>query len=190
MENKDIEVFKGYLEQTKGEVPSVLGRLLQGLPEKDLAQLRLAALEGKLSIELEQQRMANRYLASQAEMREFIAAVKEYEGMSNPLTSLSGLRDQREINTATGTTTVSYRRGCFVASFVYANPAHPDVLTLKKFRRRVLERFTLGRKASAWYYAHGEELVGTVSRLGLKTTVRAFLQLLCKALRAFDSAHR
>ncbi|SDE53304.1 hypothetical protein SAMN05421538_107168, partial [Paracoccus isoporae] len=35
--------------------------------------------------------------------------------------------------------------GCFIATAVYGNPFHPDVMELRRFRERVLRRYLLGR---------------------------------------------
>lgn len=182
MDNKEIELFRGYLTTGRGQVPDVLGKLLEGLSDKELIKLRSAALEGKLAIELEQQRMANRYLASQAEMNQFISSIKQYESLSNPAKTLSGIRDTREIDGASGRTTVSYRRGCFVASCVYGNPAHPDVDVLRGFRHSFLERFAAGRSFSAWYYVNGPLLARRLDRPILKFPIRGLLWCLCRVI--------
>jgi hypothetical protein len=182
MENKEIELFRAYLTTGQGQVPTVLSRLLEGLSDEDLTKLRSAALHGKLAIELEQQSMANRHLASQVEMREFVSAINQYESLSNPFPTLSGIRDQREIYGASGRTTVSYRRGCFVASFVYADPSHPDVILLRRFRRSTLEQLTAGRSFSAWYYRNGQKAAQIVRRLFLRRPVKFCLWCLCRFL--------
>jgi hypothetical protein len=182
MDNKEIELFRGYLTTGQGQVPSVLGKLLDGLSDAELAKLRVAALEGKLSIELEQQRMAIRYLGARAEMNEFISAIKQYESLPNPAKSLSGIRDTREISGASGTTTVSYRRGCFVASCVYGSSSHPDVIILRGFRHAVLEQFSQGRRLSAWYYSNGLRLAKRVNGPMQKSVIRCVLWSLCRLI--------
>ncbi|MCC6006924.1 MAG: hypothetical protein JJU40_04540 [Rhodobacteraceae bacterium] len=45
--------------------------------------------------------------------------------------------------------------GCFVATVVYGDPAHPDVAALRRFRSTVLWRFAAGRAFCRFYYTRG-----------------------------------
>ena len=46
----------------------------------------------------------------------------------------------------------SFRQGCFIATAVYGNPKHPNVVTLRNFRDKYLLTNKLGSKFVDWYY--------------------------------------
>jgi hypothetical protein len=75
---------------------------------------------------------------------------------------------------------------CFVATVAYSNnPAHPDVVFLRKFRDQRLSKSRLGRSFIAWYYATGPMLaLNMQERTYLKCLTRRAISWFVSLLRA------
>jgi hypothetical protein len=185
MDKNEIDVFRGYLAARGSTPPSVLFQLLEELTPEDRAKLKSAAAEGYMGLELERLKMQDRFLVSRAELDDFIAKVKELDALPTPLTSLSRTEISKRIKGASGETVVSHRRGCFVASFAYADPLHADVQLLRCFRHAFLESYATGRCFSAWYYSNGQSLAQIATHFHLRKPSRAALWFLCRIIEGW-----
>jgi hypothetical protein len=66
---------------------------------------------------------------------------------------------------------------CFIATAVYGDLNHPKVITLRRFRDRVLTKNSLGRAVIRLYYHLGPSLAAVISRNNrLKTAVKSVLE--------------
>lgn len=74
--------------------------------------------------------------------------------------------------------------GCFVATAVYGSYDHPNVLTLRAFRDRVLAKCAAGRRFIGWYYREGPIVADWLNtHSGCKPLVVAPLSALVWAIR-------
>lgn len=85
----------------------------------------------------------------------FLAAVKGSENASNNSDSGSDNGDDNDSGNNNG----GSDSGCYVATMVYGSYDAPNVLVLRSFRDRFLQRFSAGRKFIRWYYASSPKFV-------------------------------
>jgi hypothetical protein len=182
MDEKQIEVFRNQLSSGTSLSGSLLPKLLDGLTPQELAQLRSKALEGHLGIELERLKMQDRLSASQTEIDAFISTVARLERQTN--SPFASYKADFSAKGASGETTITSKKGCFVATAIYADARHPNVCLLRTFRHSFLETFPQGRNFSAWYYRNGEALSRSpIGRGFLGKAIRVGLLCLCASLR-------
>ncbi len=75
--------------------------------------------------------------------------------------------------------------GCFVATAVYGNPGHPDVVDLRRFRDEILVDYPAGRAFVRAYRVVGPKLARIVSAEGASGAVaRALISRLARLARA------
>jgi len=77
---------------------------------------------------------------------------------------------------------------CFVATAVYNDYDHPNVVTLRQFRDRVLVRYSLGRVMIRWYYRYGLSMARRVqSKPKLAATIRKLLHVFIKTFKSHSN---
>lgn len=86
---------------------------------------------------------------------------------------------QRTVNGSGGGGTKS----CFVATMCYGDADAPNVMTLRRFRDRVLKRSELGRAFVFWYYRVGPHLANALaSHPTLRAVIRNLLGKVAKRI--------
>ncbi|WP_417198138.1 phospholipase D-like domain-containing protein [Bizionia sp.] len=71
------------------------------------------------------------------------------------------------------------KEGCYIATMVYGNYNHPEVLELRKFRDITLKKRLIGRKFIKFYYKHSPNYVRYVEN---KRLLNLFSKLIIKAI--------
>ncbi len=150
MEPKEYEIIRSQMIQDQVPSGSVLARVLANLPAEDVQKLRIKAAEGMLGLELEKMRMVHRFQASSAEIREFIDNIKVMEAATKG-SFTSSYNMEGEFHGASGKTIIKSKKGCYIATVVYGSPLNPNVILLKRFRDKFLEKSLLGRVLSNAY---------------------------------------
>jgi hypothetical protein len=173
-------------ELIKKELPTgeqiILSRVLEGLSPAELDKLREKAAEGKMALELEQLSKVHQFHASSADMQQFIENVKSLEWTHRR--AFSTYKAEGTFKTATGTTTIQSAKGrCFVATAVYGDASHPDVMLLRAFRDSVLRCSIGGRLFIQCYEQIGPHLArSAITRGAGKYVLRWFFTVVCKLL--------
>jgi len=68
--------------------------------------------------------------------------------------------------------------GCFVATAVYGNETHFNLIVLRSFRDNFLQNYKLGRHFIKFYYLHGPKFANRVAKSKiLKTLVTPFVEI-------------
>jgi hypothetical protein len=160
MDTQSMELVRKQFISGQLQPGSILAKLLSDIPENELKTLQVKAAEGMLGIELEKMVQLHRFHSSSVEIREFIENIKELEsasrqGFSNRYTAVG------EFQTASGKTTITAKKGCFVATAVYQNPDHPNLAMLRSFRDEYLETHFIGRLFCSVYYYIGPVLAAS-----------------------------
>jgi len=185
MSDNQIEIFKNQLATTGFVSSGLMQKLLDGLTPQELSVIRLRAINGQLGIDEDIKKMQIRLCASQAEMEYFLRTVAQLEHqMSNKIGS--NYNAKLTVEGASGITTINAKKGCFVASCVFEDPNHPDVIFLREFRHKVLEKNYLGRKFSVWYYQNGMSLAKSrIIAVHLKRPIRFVISVFCNLFNRF-----
>ena len=181
MEN-DLQLIKSQL--ISGEIPpgSILARVLAELPASDVARLRSKAAEGMLALELQQMVMQNKFRESSIDIDNFIRNVRLLEAAHTGTTS--GYTMTGRFETASGETTITSKKGCFIATAIYGSINHPNVLALRRFRDLHLETNLIGRAFCALYYQFSPRLAqGFFSHDRARKVMRFLLDEICKTLQ-------
>jgi hypothetical protein len=90
------------------------------------------------------------------------------------------------IRTGAGKMLIKSRSGspCFVATAAYGDETHADVVYLRGFRDRRLQKSTCGRLFVAWYYRRGPTMAVAVMRsASLKRVAHTLISILVRALK-------
>lgn len=76
--------------------------------------------------------------------------------------------------------------GCFVATMAYGSYDAQEVLVLRAFRDRFLDKFGAGRRFIRWYYANSPGFVSKHEhKTWLRKSLRTFLNMFVAVLRPF-----
>lgn len=149
MDQDKIEHELLIFQQGAAPVGGVLQKALANLSPDEITTLRRKAAEGTLSIELDSLRMRQKFVAKNADIDELIQAVKRIEESRGGLTTY---RVKGEYEGASGKTTIEVKRGvCYVATYVYGDEQHPNVVALREFRDETLIKYSLGRAFCSVY---------------------------------------
>ena len=167
-----------------------------GLRAGSLLEKSLAGLTPEqastLSAEIAKNRLELEHKARQAELNDFhsrkaaqlhIAAFDEIDTRDR----LTRHEIELTIRTGAGKMHIRSRSGfpCFVATAAYGDEDHIDVVYLRNFRDRRLQKSFCGRLFVAWYYRRGPALAAVIMRsAALKSVARASISILVKALRS------
>jgi uncharacterized protein (UPF0335 family) len=182
MAENNFELVKRELlsDPTQG---AILARVLRDLSPEEIERLRSKAAEGKMAMELEQMSKVHQFQASSADIEQFIEQVKRLEfGQRSPF---STYKAAGEFKTATGTTTIQAKKGCFIATQVYGDIEHPNVAVLRSFRDEVLDRSAAGRAFSAGYHKIGPCIANSALGRGYSAkAIRRILDIACWLLKA------
>ncbi len=143
MQEKEQAIVKSGLINGQIVPGSMLSRLLAELPTEDYEMLKMKALEGVLSIELERMKMQDKFSYAQEDMNNIIRTVRELER------SHAGKMTYREVkgefDTATGKTTVTSKSTCYIATYVYEEEDQYQLQILRKYRDEKLKKRYAGR---------------------------------------------
>ena len=180
--NNDQELATIRHQLVSGDLPtgSILAQVMGDLAPTELEKLKNRAADGLLGLELEKLSMSHRFQSSSVEIQEFINKIKELE---SGVGKYSSYKARGEFNTASGRTTIEAKKGCYVATAVYGNEFHPNVLILKKFRDETLMRSALGRLFCRSYYMVSPSLSNHFHKGLLSVFCRKFLNVICKCIQ-------
>lgn len=182
MNEKKYEIAKKQF--LAGEIPTgtVLAKVLQDLPAEDVKRLRNKAAEGMLGLELEKMAMIRDFHASSAEMQEFIQNIKDLESATQG--TLSSYKAESTFKGATSKTTITAKKGCYIATYTYGSYLHPNVILFQSFRTNYLESNKFGRLFSDYYNRYSPLIVFHFEKsILLKTISKLVLDCICKILR-------
>jgi len=185
MAENQFELIKRELNQSSPAQGQILTLLLSELSPAQVEGLRLKAAEGKMALELEQLQRLHQFQAASAEVSQFIESVRQLEYAQKG--NFSTYKASGTFKTASGTTTVAASKGrCFVATAIYADASHPNVVILRKFRDNVLEKNCIGVRFNQFYYKVGPRLaVSPLTRGKVGAALRGILNAFCNVLRRF-----
>lgn len=186
MAGTELEIIKGQLLSGNIQAGSVLARVLGDLPAQQMEQLRLKAAEGVLGLELEKLAMSQRFQSSSVEIKEFIERIKELEVSATGMTRYKAMG---EFETASGKTTITAQKGCYIASAVYESEYHHKVLLLRKFRDIYLLNNIYGYQFCRVYYSVSPYLVKYFSHNPIKYFTKLSLNVICKVINKKFPAH-
>jgi hypothetical protein len=181
MADQNLEIIKSQF--LAGQLPSgsVLAKALVDLSPQEIAVLKAKAAEGSMGLELQRMAMLNRFQASSVDMDDFIRNVQRMERTHSGVTSSYNMQGRFE--TASGETTITSKKGCYIATAVYGSVEHPNVVRLRRFRDEYLDTNFCGRTACALYYRLSPRLADSMFSRGiLRKWMRTFLDRLCRCL--------
>jgi hypothetical protein len=178
-ENK-FELIKSELTTSNAKHGEILALVLKELKPEEVERLQRKAAEGQMAIELETLKKAHQFQAASADIDQFINQIKTLEFAMRGKTS--SYKATGQFTTATGQTNIEAKKGwCFVATAVYGDPMHPNVVLLQHFRDKHLEPNAAGRLFIRWYYRVGPHLAHSALCRGFcARSIRGFLGLLCR----------
>jgi hypothetical protein len=70
--------------------------------------------------------------------------------------------------------------GCFIATYIYNDYSHPNVIGLRRFRDNVLSEFILGRKITSWYYIISPIIIKHLNSYIIKVIFKPILIIITK----------
>lgn len=180
MSENNFELVKRELSTDPAQ-GAILARVLQNLSPAEIERLKNKAAEGKMAIELEQISKAHQFEASSADIEQFIQNVRMLE--MSQRNKFSTYKTSGTFKTATGTTTIEAKKGCFVATQVYGDRMHPNVVLLRDFKDKWLEQNGCGKRLCCIYYHFGPYIAASPFGRGQSARViRKVLDLLCRVL--------
>ncbi len=179
MVGSELDIIKGQLLSGNIQAGSVLARVLNDLPAQQMDQLRLRAAEGVLGLELEKLAMSQRFQSSSVEIKEFIERIKELETSASRMTRFKATGD---FETASGKTTITAQKGCYIASVVYESKYHHKVLLLRDFRDNYLLDNMFGYQFCRVYYKVSPYLAKYLSHNPIKYFTKLVLDIICKII--------
>jgi hypothetical protein len=177
MDKYSVEIVRKQFISGEIQPGTILSKVLSDLPSDDIEALRRKAAEGMLGLELEKLAQLNRFQASSVEIREFIDVIKELEsqtrqGFPSRYTAVG------EFNTASGKTTITAKKGCFIATAVYNDYNHPIVIELREFRDEFLENHLFGNIFIKVYYFLSPSIASIIAKSSLlKILIKKILLL-------------
>ena len=161
---------------------SFLQQLMRELPPEDAARLTIKAAEGLLTSELEKVRASHQFGISSEDIDSFIQNVGRME-RAHRGAIMTSYDMQGTFKTASGQTQITSKKGCYIATAVYGDFGHPNVLILRRFRDRSLEPSLAGRLACAFYYWVSPWLARSLFSHGrAREFMRTILNALCSKL--------
>lgn len=185
MENDNFELIAGNLaSRGQGEILSIV---LKSLSQEDIQRLKQKAAEGALALEMDKLTKVNQFHVSSADISSFISTVRELEVAHNrPGSTYTA---SGSFKTASGTTTIQSKKGCYIATQVYCGEWHPNVIFLKSFRDSFLLKNTYGESFVRCYYAVSPKLSKTFLCRGFfGAAIRVLLDWICVLLRKLVGA--
>jgi hypothetical protein len=179
MADENLDLVKSQF--LAGHLPSgsILAKALAELSPQEIALLKNKAAEGSLGLELQRMNMLNRFQASSVDIDDFIRNVQRMERTHSGVNSSYSMQGRFE--TASGETTITSKKGCYIATAVYGSSEHPNVLCLRQFRDQYLEANWMGRALCAIYYRVSPILANSIFSGGrLRRWMRLALDRFCR----------
>lgn len=160
---------------------SVLSKVLAELPAEEIARLKSQAADGMLAIEITRIVTQHKLQVTATEIDIILQSIRglqrEHQGPT------SSYKQESRIQTASGETTITSKKGCFIATAVYGDFEHPNVLILRRFRDERLERNHIGRLLCAFYYWTSPRLARSVFSKGQgRILMKTILDRICRNL--------
>ena len=171
------------LHESGAESVSLLKQALGHLTEQQFHDLVAKAGEEGLRLDVKrlEHLMDERFAQKSAEDHVDTFNMLMKEGI---LTRQSVVSD---IKTGAGNMRIESKSGptCFVASVVYGDPNHPDVIFLRHFRDTTLQRTRFGREFITWYWKKGPILAHYVRKTFLlKKSIRLLIGGIVRILQS------
>lgn len=186
MSNQNVptrqETGKAVLHQSGDNAGSLIDLALTKLTFGQRENLVGKASQEALRLEVKQRELHVDYVAGQRQVQKHIDAFNSLDRSGN----LTRHQLESDIKTGAGNMKIKSTAGpaCFVATAVYGDPQHDDVVYLRSFRDNVLNRYLLGRCFVKLYWHVGPILAQYVVKSATaQQSVRKTLELLVCRLR-------
>lgn len=186
MSNQNVpdrqETSKALLHQSGENAGSLIGFALSNMSHGQRSNLANKASEEVLRLEVKQRELHIDYLAGQRQVQEHIDSFHALDKTGN----LTRHQLESDIKTGAGTMRIKSTAGpaCFVATAVYGDPDHTDVVYLRAFRDNILNRYLTGRWFIRLYWHVGPVLAKYVVKSSLaRTSVRGLIEALVGRLQ-------
>lgn len=176
------DTSRALLHQSGENSGSIINHALANLNSSQRRNLMAKASEEALRLEVKQRELHIDYLAGQRQVQEHVDAFHAVDKTGR----LTRHQLESDIKTGAGNMKIKSTAGaaCFVATAVYGDPQHDDVVYLRSFRDNVLNRYLLGRWFIKLYWYVGPVLAKYVVKSALsRQSVRTLIEALVKRLQ-------
>ena len=143
----------------KNQVSVIDGTLKRNIDDA----LSVMSIIGGLTMNVQERRRFNENKATLSNMRDQVAQIDRT------------IRTHTPTYTGSGSSTSSSSGGCYIATMVYGDYDHPQVLILRDFRDNVLKKNVLGRAFIRFYYRYSPTWV---KHLKNHTKINSFIRVL------------
>ncbi len=176
------DTSRALLHQSGENSGSIINHALSNLNSSQRRNLMAKASEEALRLEVKQRELHIDYLAGQHQVQEHVDAFHAVDKTGR----LTRHQLESDIKTGAGRMQIKSSAGpaCFVATAVYGDPQHEDVVYLRSFRDNILNRYLLGRWFIKLYWYTGPVLAKYVVKSALsRQSVRTLIEALVKRLQ-------
>ena len=176
------ESGKELLHHTGANSGSIISNALSSLNQQQRLNLIARASEEALRLESKQRELHVDFQAGQRQVREHIDSFHSLDKTGN----LTRHTLESDIKTGAGNMRIKSTAGpaCFVATAVYGDPDHADVVYLRAFRDTVLNRYLIGRWFIRLYWHIGPLLARYVVKSeATRRSVRNLIESLVNRLQ-------
>lgn len=168
---------RNQLKNSGSNANNLISSAFASLDEQALKEIGKKAADEALRLESKQrEQMLDREAASRD--------VNQHVDAWNMLEEKGKFTRQKittDVKTGAGNMRIESKSGgaCFVATAVYENECHPDVIFLRRFRDGFLSRYSMGKAFISWYYINGPKLALKIKKSNrLKVFTRSCLKCL------------
>jgi len=183
------ETERALLHNSGDHSGSIISFALSSLTQSQRLRLIARASDEALRLEVKQGELHVDYVAGQRQVQKHVDAFNSLDRTGRLTRHVlesdikSGVGDMRIKSTA--------GPACFVATAVYGDPQHDDVVYLRSFRDNVLNRYLLGRWFVKLYWYVGPILArhvvkSALSRQSVRTLIEALVERLQRHYRPAD----
>ena len=181
--DKNLPTQSSQLHNSGGRAGHLIDESFKSLNPTQRQEIMAKAAEEALRLEAKSREQQLDYVAGKKSVEDHIDTFNMLDKQGK-LTRHSVTTD---VKTGAGNMRIESKSGatCFVATAIYGDPEHPDVVFLRAFRDIVLSQNQLGRKFIAWYWRLGPGLAQRVSESKiLKAIFRKMVFLIVKGLKS------
>lgn len=178
------ESGKALLHQSGDNSGSIISSALSSLNQRQRQNLTARASNEALRLEVKQREQYIDSLAGRHELQKHIETFSALDKSGH----LTRHQLESDIKTGAGNMRIKSTAGpaCFVATAVYGDPQHDDVVYLRSFRDTVLNRYLLGRWFIKLYWYVGPIMARYVVKSRFtRHSVRKFIETLVGGIQRF-----